>query len=91
MPDDPLRVVELAERSDTGRVRDHNEDNYLVDKKLSLSVVADGMGGHAAGEVASAGNNRPTHRKNFWTVAARGLIGRESTAQRSQPKETSQP
>src|SRR3954470_11971685 len=33
---------------------DHNEDNYLVDKKLSLFVVADGMGGHAAGEVASA-------------------------------------
>src|SRR4029453_17880541 len=37
-----------------GRVRDHNEDNYLVDKKLALFVVADGMGGHAAGEVASA-------------------------------------
>ncbi|HVY45732.1 MAG TPA: Stp1/IreP family PP2C-type Ser/Thr phosphatase [Minicystis sp.] len=40
--------------TDVGRMRDHNEDNYLVDKKLSLFVVADGMGGHAAGEVASA-------------------------------------
>src|SRR4051812_28009962 len=40
--------------TDIGRMRDHNEDNYLVDKKLSLFVVADGMGGHAAGEVASA-------------------------------------
>ena len=40
--------------TDVGRLRDHNEDNYLVDKKLSLFVVADGMGGHAAGEVASA-------------------------------------
>src|SRR4029079_14590361 len=41
-------------RTDLGRLRDHKEDNYLVDKKLSLSVVADGMGRHAAGEVASA-------------------------------------
>lgn len=40
--------------TDVGRTRDHNEDNFLVDKKLNLFIVADGMGGHAAGEVASS-------------------------------------
>ena len=40
--------------TDVGKLRDHNEDNFLVDKALNLFVVADGMGGHAAGEVASA-------------------------------------
>ncbi|MDI1435169.1 Stp1/IreP family PP2C-type Ser/Thr phosphatase [Polyangium sorediatum] len=46
--------IQFYAATDVGRVRDHNEDNFLVDKKLALSIVADGMGGHAAGEVASA-------------------------------------
>lgn len=36
-----------------GRVRDHNEDRFLADDRAGLWVVADGMGGHQGGEVAS--------------------------------------
>jgi serine/threonine protein phosphatase PrpC/CRP-like cAMP-binding protein len=49
--------------TDVGKVRDHNEDNFLVDKKLGLFIVADGMGGHAAGEVASAIAVRAVHEE----------------------------
>ena len=37
-----------------GRIRDGNEDSFVVDERLALFAVADGMGGHRGGEVASA-------------------------------------
>jgi protein phosphatase len=48
----PLRRTGYA-LTDLGRKRQSNEDAFFVDDQLGLYVVADGMGGHAAGEVAS--------------------------------------
>jgi len=45
--------VEIACHTDVGLVRDHNEDYMEIEAGLGLVVLADGMGGYQAGEVAS--------------------------------------
>ncbi|MCP4628034.1 MAG: serine/threonine-protein phosphatase [bacterium] len=45
--------ISSSGRTDTGRVRSHNEDNFCILADRQVFVVADGMGGHNAGEVAS--------------------------------------
>jgi serine/threonine protein phosphatase PrpC len=47
-----MRYVAAA-KTDVGRKRQGNEDSFCLAEDLGLYVVADGMGGHAAGEVAS--------------------------------------
>ena len=49
----PILQVTGHGHTDVGRRRTSNEDAFYLDDRLGLYVVADGMGGHAAGEVAS--------------------------------------
>src|SRR3569832_1915414 len=45
--------LEFAAKTDTGRVRSHNEDAIAISEEYGIAIVADGMGGYNAGEVDS--------------------------------------
>lgn len=45
--------MKFAARTDIGKYRTLNEDSYFVDEKIGLFVLADGVGGHDAGDMAS--------------------------------------
>jgi serine/threonine protein phosphatase PrpC len=66
--------------TDTGCVRAHNEDAYLIREELPLFVVADGVGGAAAGEVASelftTSCTQEFERYNGWNEDLAPLISR---------------
>ena len=60
-------LLQVAAVSDVGRVRKTNEDAFVADLEAGLFCVADGMGGHDAGEVASS--DRKSTRLNSSHVA----------------------
>lgn len=45
--------MKVAYKTDVGKKRTHNEDSILVDESMHIFLLADGMGGHQAGEIAS--------------------------------------
>ena len=75
--------LKIVERTDVGLVREHNEDFVSSDARLGIAVLADGMGGLSAGEVASS---MSVH------VLMHGLsrfVRGESTPEESTPGESS--
>jgi len=54
-------LIYITGGTDKGRARAGNEDHFVIDHGLGLAVVCDGMGGHAAGDLASALGARVFH------------------------------
>jgi len=50
---DLTKALTMASSTDPGMVRSHNEDSLAIEPEIGLAVLADGMGGYNAGEVAS--------------------------------------
>ncbi len=74
-----MKIVSGA-ATDTGQVREGNEDSYLVDRRLELFAIADGMGGHRAGEVASATALEGLQAAVESGIAVGDAVGRANTA-----------
>src|SRR4051812_31232175 len=68
--------------TDVGRVRSHNEDQFLVEPNKNLYAVADGVGGHKAGEVASQ-TAVDTLRTAFDEPSTAGLVAAVKKANRT--------
>lgn len=63
--------IEFSAASHPGKVRTNNEDSYLLSPEIELAIIADGMGGHNSGEVASSLGVKIT-REKFISMSSAG-------------------
>ena len=68
----PLRLVAAT---DSGRRRKTNQDRFLIDTESGVVVLADGMGGHRAGELAAQGREVEAQLERADAVACRDDVG----------------
>lgn len=73
------QALHIVSKTDPGRVRSHNEDCVETRPDLGVAVLADGMGGYNAGEVASgmATSLIASGLAETWSAARRAKLGRE--------------
>ena len=78
--------IHSAALSDVGRRRGNNEDSFYKDDEVGLYIVADGMGGHRAGEVASS--TVVSSVKDYMEAFHTSLAAKEATESNMSPAAT---
>lgn len=70
--------LQIAAKTDTGLVRAHNEDSIALSQEYGLAILADGMGGYNAGEVASSIATSTLKESVEQQLQSRGWVARSS-------------